>query len=135
MDVISLIIAGLSFVAVIVVGTITLRWAKHDYWVRRKEAVLDVVLEMRTLYSEQWVAAGKTYVEPDWESPEGVARDNLRRKLGARLALFPDHLSSYDKMRSLANEPGTPWELDHLVEAVDEGVALVRTEVKEPRSP
>jgi hypothetical protein len=49
----------ISFVAVIVVGAITLRWAQHDYRVRRKEAVLDVVLEMRTLDSEQWVAAGR----------------------------------------------------------------------------
>lgn len=127
-----MIIAGLSFVAVIVVGTITLRWAKHDYRVRRKEAVLDVLLEIRTLYSEQWVAADKKYVEPGWETPEGVARDNLRRKLSARLAVFSDRLSSYDLIQELANNPKRLWGLPYLNDAVDQGVALMRTEVKEP---
>ena len=132
-DVISLIIAGFSFIAVIVVGWMTLRWAQHDYQVRRKEAVLDVVLEMRTLYSEQWVANGGRYVEPDPQKPAGVARDNLRRKLGARLALFPDRLRTYELIHKLADNPKEHWTVEFLKDAVDEGVALVRTEVKEPR--
>lgn len=70
------------------------RLAAQSENMRRIWQVMGSVLEMRTLYSEQWTewvkVNGPTVpLEVAHGSPEGLARQGLRRQLAAALATFP----------------------------------------------
>jgi hypothetical protein len=105
--------------------------AAQDARVRRMEAVLDTLLEMRQLFSEQW-AAHEDEV-PEWKlhhhSPEHLARLDLNRKLQARLVPFDYELDPTNPTTSvpaLARMPTENWGSQTLEQAVSEVSDLLR---------
>jgi len=65
--------------------------AAQDARVRRLEAVMDVLLQMRALFNEQHSLNPADWV-PGINSPEALARLALQRALEARLVPFEDDL-------------------------------------------
>ena len=74
------------------------RLAEQDAEVRRVESLLDVVLEMRSLFNEQSAA---TFLIPRQGSPEALARLALCRRLEARLVPFEEKVKPDSNLHAL----------------------------------
>ena len=123
-----LIISIASVVVVVIIGWTTIRFSMKDYRVRRKEAVLNTVLEIRACYSEEWVANGRKHPTPEPHTVEGVRRLNLRRRLQANLACFRDE-NTYPLIRQLAyDDPKLDWGWDYLEKVVAQAMKMMRNE-------
>ena len=100
--------------------------AEQDAKIRRIEGVLDVVLEMREVFTAQVVTHEQDI--PPWvpalHSPEMLIQTALRRKLEGRLVLFEEQLDSRTATRTLT----TPnlWSSGLLETAIDEVKALLK---------
>ncbi len=132
---VDVLISILSLVAVVIIGWTTIWFSMKDYRVRRRQALLDTVLEIRACYSEEWVANGNKHPTPERHSVEGVKRLNLRRRLQANLACFRDE-NKYPLIRQLAyEESNTLWDWNHLEAVVDQAMEMMREDSKTLGSP
>ena len=94
--------------------------AAQDAQVRRLEAVLDVVLNMRQIFNEQQFIRqpGHPPPTPEIHSPEALARLALIRKLEARLVPFDEKFDTTTPTRILTNS--YLWSTIHLEGSIDE---------------
>jgi hypothetical protein len=94
--------------------------AAQDAQIRRIEAVLDVVLNMREIFNEQQFIRqpGHAPPTPEIHSPEALARLALIRKLEARIVPFEDRFDTSTPTRILTNS--YLWSTIHLEGSIDE---------------
>ena len=138
MELAALVLSGLSFVAVILIGGRQLRLgreqlrlarkstsasqqsaaasgraaeasvraaakAEQDAVVRRLEAVLEVVIEMRALWNDQTFGAGPSGSNFVSGSPEILARLRLMRQLESRLVVVEQFVADMVKTEKLVH--------------------------------
>lgn len=103
--------------------------AAQDARIRRVEAVLDTVIEMRDLFSAQYIA--HEHETPPWvpafHSREAIDRIALTRKLDARLVPFTHEFNASTKVRTLTTTDN--WGTDILETAITEVRDLLMVEV------
>jgi hypothetical protein len=100
------------------------RLAAQDARVRRAEALLDVLLQMRELFNEQ-MATHESGWMPEHSSPEALAQLALRRKLEARLVPFDAESARLKETNSFALS-GNIWTNSILETAIEEAKAVLR---------
>lgn len=76
---------------------------EQDAVVRRLEAVLEVVIEMRALWNKQTFSAGATGSGLVRGSPESLARLRLTRQLESRLVVVEEFSAQMAKTEQLVN--------------------------------
>lgn len=99
----------------------------QDARLRRIEAVLDVVLEMREAFNDQMAAHRDSPWVPPRHSPEELERSALCRKLEGRLVPFEHELDARRSVRSLALTYN--WGSGALEDAIEELKDLLRSTV------
>jgi hypothetical protein len=117
-DVLTLIVAILSFVAVSAIGWITYNIMLRDYWDRRITAVLETVSEMPDEYSQQYIENGYMHPTPAVGTREKVRRQDPRRTLHAQVSVFKDNLRSRPDIYTLATANPEPWGMPILDRAI-----------------
>jgi hypothetical protein len=103
--------------------------AAQDARVRRIEAVLDTVIEMRDLFSAQYIVHehdGQPWT-PAYHSPEAIERLALKRRLDARLVPFDEEFDSSTNVRTLTYTEN--WGNTILEGAITEVKKLLKSEV------
>lgn len=95
--------------------------ASQDAQIRRIEAVLDVVLNMREIFNEQITQhqqPGHPAFTPGMHDPEALARLALMRKLEARIVPFGDRFNNTTPTHLLTTS--YLWSTIHLEGSIDE---------------
>lgn len=143
MDWVPDLFSGLSLVAVLVIGAVSVsvsnkarvaterstRLASQDARLRRIEALLDVLIEMRDLFNRQMSLPGRTMDgwQPPYGSPEALERVALGRRVEVRLVLLEDQFASEARTRYLAGSQSVSvWSNGDIEGAIYEAKVLLR---------